>query len=310
MENSTNPDSEEFVNKQSKSRIAQFLGIPIVALIGYLLGIFGTIFGVWTYFDSKVNSNLTAKLNPVKTIVVKSGQASKLQTIFDNKIIQTDVTAVQLGIWNRGKKPIPSSDILEVVTIQTENNTPILEATLLNQTRPVNQIQLHTEEMQQGKIAVSWKIMEKNDGALIQLIYAGDTTTTVRVSGVIVDQPQVTLLNEDNTHNDINNSQKSVTSNYLFLFLGIMFGVIAFLFKPIIAAEFKGDVSQLEKEAKEMGIYENERPKIQVLLSMQKVMTIFSKIMKVAFIVPSVLLIGYFFYLTFIKSSNTTPFGF
>ena len=48
-----------------------------------------------------------------------------------------------------------------------------------------------TDEAQNGRVTISWQILEQNDGGIIQLIYTGNPEVNIRVDGVIEGQKEI-----------------------------------------------------------------------------------------------------------------------
>ena len=176
------------------NKVVIFFSNPIVGIIGWLATIIGLVLTIYFYVEGKENRDLTYYVNPVKAVLVRSGQASRLSASFDDKTVETDITAAQIALWNQGKLAIKKDNILKSVVIYTDKQIPILEATIRKSSRDVNGISLGTENIRQGSITISWNILERNDGCVIQLIYAGDTNTQLLIDGVIEGQDKIRQL--------------------------------------------------------------------------------------------------------------------
>jgi hypothetical protein len=179
---------------QRKNTVLKVLSHPslgILGIIGSLASLVSIPLAFYFYSESKEYPRLVYLTNPGRVVVVKAGQASRLTTSYDNRVITTDISAAQVAFWNAGKKPIKKGDVLKPVVIYTENNTPILEATVRTITRDVTHIALNGGEVEKGRVAISWDILEQNDGGVIQLIYAGSTDVGIHAEGIIEGQKQV-----------------------------------------------------------------------------------------------------------------------
>lgn len=177
-----------------KDRFSAFFSNPVVGIIGSIASVIGLLLAIYFYVESKETRQLICYVNPVKAVVIKTGQASRLTTSFDTKVVETDITAAQVAIWNQGEKSVKRDNILKPILIYTENNSPILEATLRKSSRDVVQLSLNTDELQKGRVSVSWNILEHNDGGVIQLIYAGDPSIKLKADGVVEGQGQIEQL--------------------------------------------------------------------------------------------------------------------
>ena len=85
-------------------------------------------------------------------------------------------------------RTIKGEEILSPIVISTEAGQQILEARIRKTSRPLINLTIDTARIDQGKVLVAWRILEKGDGAVIQLIYAGDQEVALRVSGSVVGQ--------------------------------------------------------------------------------------------------------------------------
>jgi hypothetical protein len=130
-------------------------------------------------------------VNPVKTIVVKAGEASSLRVLHGELEIRGDVTAAQVAIWNDGTESIRPENVLSPVVILPRPPVPILEAKIRKVSRAIIGAALDNSRIADGVVPVSWRILEHSDGAVIQLIFAGSTATDIAVEGTVEGQPTV-----------------------------------------------------------------------------------------------------------------------
>lgn len=168
--------------------IIHFLSNPIVGFIGVLASVCGIMTAIYLYYQSREVPQLEYLTNPVKAIIVKVGQASRLTVLYDNSRIDSDITAAQLAIWNAGKKGIKPENILEPIVISTPKGQAILEASVRKVTRQVVGLKLNLNSLREGRLPVSWRILEQGDGAVIQVIYAGGFDVQLKVSGTVEGQ--------------------------------------------------------------------------------------------------------------------------
>src|SRR6202035_2767125 len=59
---------------------------------------------------------------------------------------------------------------------------------ILKTTRVVCEFQLDTNSTASNRISVKWRILERNDGGLIQIVYSGNPEVPFTLDGVIVGQ--------------------------------------------------------------------------------------------------------------------------
>lgn len=160
-------------------------------LLGTLIGIVGIVLSIYIYHESREYPQLSYFVHPVKASVLKAGQASKLRCDFEGQSITSDITVAQVAVWNQGKKSIKRDNILKPVVLYLTNGSPILEAILRKQSRDVVNLELDRKELSNGRLIVSWAILEKNDGAIIQLTYAGGPEVPILLDGIVEGQANV-----------------------------------------------------------------------------------------------------------------------
>lgn len=169
---------------------------PYFGWIGIFLGATGLLWSVIFYFWSIEESDLTYMINPIKTTIFTSEKMSSLKVYTQGKEIKKDITAIQISIWNQGKKSIKPADILKPIEIYSEPPVEIIEALTRNISREVTHFQIETNAISQGVIKPKWNILEKNDGASIQLIFAGPSHTKFKLRGIIEGRKEITNSGE------------------------------------------------------------------------------------------------------------------
>jgi hypothetical protein len=90
-----------------------------------LFGIGGVLFGVFTYCESIKVPNLTYYISPTRTPIVQKGNLNNFSVTFLGTPINGDSSSAEIQIWNQGKEPIRSEDILKTITLRTPNGEPI-----------------------------------------------------------------------------------------------------------------------------------------------------------------------------------------
>jgi hypothetical protein len=175
-------------NNKEKSRLMRFLSNPVFSSISVILTVVSLILVVYFYLEGKSKREFKYYCHPVKATVVKSGQTSALEIICNNEKIEGDITATQVAIWNSGKKPIKKEEILEPIILYTEPKTSIIDASIRKQTREVINLSIDNNYFKEGHIPLSWRILEKNDGGIIQVIFAGSTDVEILARGTIEEQ--------------------------------------------------------------------------------------------------------------------------
>ncbi len=176
-----------------------FANNPWVGALGSLASIVGIPLGIYFFLQSVSKSDLVYYLNPVRTVIVKQGAASRLAVSFDGHALSEDVTAAQVAIWNRGRRAIKTDAVLRPVIIKTEPPAVILEATVRTTSREVVSLHLDSSQFARGEVAISWNILEQSDGGVVQLVYSAGPNVRIRCVGVLEGQPEIRELKYSGT---------------------------------------------------------------------------------------------------------------
>jgi hypothetical protein len=176
------------INERSKSRLTRFFSNPTVGVLGSLASIIGVLLAIYFYLEGKEYRDLAYFEYPAKATVVKAKEASSITVLHNNQKIDTDISATQILIWNNGTQNIKTDDFLEPIVLSTRSGSQILEASVRKTSRDVIGLTLDRSKIESGKLGVSWRILEHNDGGVIQIIYASGPEETIDISGTVEGQ--------------------------------------------------------------------------------------------------------------------------
>jgi hypothetical protein len=142
---------------------------------------------IFLYFQSQQTSDLVFAVDPTRTIIARAGRPSELKVEFKGEAIKTDVVGTQVALWNQGKRSIHAGDVLTPLEIRLSPPTPILQVSVAKTSRSVIALALGNDAdmLRQGWISVGFRILEKDDGGNIQIIYAGPSDVEVSLVGVV-----------------------------------------------------------------------------------------------------------------------------
>src|ERR1035437_2143220 len=85
---------------------------PLVSLTSFAIGVVSLALGIYFGVISLRSRELSYEVNPTRTIVVKSGQSSDLNVLYKGQPVSSDVTAIQVVIWNNGNESIRPENLL------------------------------------------------------------------------------------------------------------------------------------------------------------------------------------------------------
>lgn len=222
------------------TKLARLLANPQLNVWGFIIGIVGLLFAFYTYWDSQSFPNLIAQVHPSRTILVSPEGVQDLTVYANGKFIQGPVTSVQIAIWNAGAKPIRAEDVLENIQIKTDKPTPILSVRVLQVTRALTNIETDITKSSSGIVGIKFKILEKNDAALLQITYEGDDKINFIGSGSIVGQRKFEVTRFPKDDKNEKPVHASSTENKILIISLIVF--LIFFLPRIITQAYKDAV--------------------------------------------------------------------
>ena len=172
-------------------KILSFFRQPLVGILGSIASFISIPLAFYFYLASIREPLLTYYVHPVRVPVVQTGKMSDVKVLFKDAPIQGDLTVAQIEIWNSGKAPIKTDEILTPILIQTENSVPILEVSLLKVSRPLTEISLDESRLTSGIVGVHWRILEQYDACVLQILYSGPGSVRISVAGDIEGQKRI-----------------------------------------------------------------------------------------------------------------------
>lgn len=179
---------------KSQSIIDWFARNPRVGLLGTIASIVSIPLAVILFWVSKADRDIRYAVSPSPTTIARSGQTSDLRVFFKDKELTSDVSAVQIAIWNAGKEAVRTENILSKrISLRFAPATSILLVRTKGTTRPIVDCMIDDTAIASGKFELSWNILEAGDGVLLEVFYTG-TTTTVHADGTIEGQNPISIV--------------------------------------------------------------------------------------------------------------------
>jgi hypothetical protein len=172
----------------------KFLGSPAFAIIASVCSIAGLATGFYFYYASIQRPDLSFYINPIRTPIVRSSDAEGLSISIKGKEVSGNISAARITIWNAGKQPLRSTDVLTPIKIKVAGGSRVLEARIQNPGRPATRVKLVHDEMESGIVKIEWQILERDDGCVVQLIYEGGLNEEIVVTGDVVGQAAISKV--------------------------------------------------------------------------------------------------------------------
>ena len=242
---------EKQTNPGYAKRISQNPWFQIMLSVIAIVSIGMTIF---IYLTSQEKRELVYAINPVYTTIASAQKASALDITYqDVKLGNVDITATQVAIWNKGKQSIKPDNVLKPIVIYTNPPVRILEASISKYSRDVIGFDIDsTQQLQDtGRIPVSWRILERDDGASIQLIYVGSSEIDIYVEGVIEGQNEIKPIDVGIKIRSPSEQIESSRINYWIFWVILVIGIVFFIMGILLLIY---DITRKQVKAREQVI--------------------------------------------------------
>jgi len=206
-----------------------------LSIFGTVGTIGGVVLSVYFYQASQIKPLLTFGVNPLKTELQRPDYDKELGFIYKGKLVDsTNITAVQVSIWNAGTRSIRDSDVLDPFRLVMPDGAAILSVRVKKSSRPICGFELldNQEDYKSGTCPLKWRILEPGDGIVLQIIYAGSARRDPTLEGVVEGQKGGVVVEQYDLNSDKTiSSTISITRFVLLLVLlsvGILLLFIAF----------------------------------------------------------------------------------
>lgn len=232
-------------DQSANRRLLDLFAHPIVGLTGVIASVVGVVLAIYFYLGARAEPAITVYISPARSAIVAAGEVSALSVSYRGQPITSDMTAVQIALWNDGKQGVRGTDILEPVLLRT--GVPIWEARIRKLSRRSIGLELDRSRMASGVIPIKWNILERGDGGIVQLIYAGDPSREIAVSGAFVGQRSIVLHAPERIMSPSEAFAATERSGNWIYYLSIATGTLFALFAVGMAIAYARDGDRIPK---------------------------------------------------------------
>ncbi len=168
-----------------------FVKHPVFILSGYLIGVIGLIFGVYSYMASVSEREPIFNVPSIRTLIANPSQVGSSQikvTRADGSKIDGPVWVARFYFWNDGKKPIKHEEILTPIFIKFgSQDVEILDHSIIQSSRKkvIQPSLTKVRELEKGSLLLDFRILESGDYVIGQIVYAGDEKEKIIIDGNI-----------------------------------------------------------------------------------------------------------------------------
>lgn len=188
------PESKDAAKRSLLSRFRQLNIWNKLGVIGSIASAVSVPMAIYFYVATIQTRDLMYHTFGDTWTVYRPGSSSKLTLAYSGKPLEHSVFIKQIAIWNEGHQSIRPEHILERVVLVANSSVKVLDATVVDVTRELTHFKIDTNDLDSGRIPISWDILEHKDGALVQIMCAVEESSmplSVTVEGVIEGQKSV-----------------------------------------------------------------------------------------------------------------------
>lgn len=158
---------------------------PLLSISGWFLSALSIPLSLYLFVKATPTRELAILEPAVRSVFVNRNLPPALDVrVNAAKVTEQDVFAAQFAVWNNGNQSIRPENVLEAVELLAPETGRIIDAQFLRKSRDVCGLSVQIDA--EGKAAkLEWKILEPDDGAIVQLLIVGRREDHVNTNGVI-----------------------------------------------------------------------------------------------------------------------------
>jgi hypothetical protein len=205
-----------------------------LSVIGTPAGLIGLALSAYFYQAAQIKPLLTFSVHPLMTELQRPDYDKDLGFIYKGTpVASQSITAVQVSIWNAGTRSIRDGDVLDPIRLVLPDSAAILSARVKKSTRPICRFEIldNPEDYKMGKCHFKWRILEPGDGAVLQIIYAGNARHDLTLEGAVEGQKDGIAVEQYSLNVSRTDIETSISLSRLPPIIGLIFlaGLLFFI---------------------------------------------------------------------------------
>jgi hypothetical protein len=213
----------------------------LLTIIGIVLAVGAAWYFSWYFYKASLPTRIPSYLvDPVRAALAGGSGAdtSDITILYKGSSIgKKAVNVVRVYFWNAGNTPITKAEILDPYAITISPDSEILEAKTLKVSRDLTFITCDPDEYKRNTANVNFDVLESNDGAALQITYAGPSDAKLEFHGATVGAPSPTPIEitdySQKIFNSLSSLEKVVSKNKYVVSFSYL-GLVLILSSPII----------------------------------------------------------------------------
>lgn len=190
MNPDTSPPTEAQI-AQPRNLVLRFFTHPAVSFTTAISSLISVPLAIFLFLQARESRELVYISHPDRTVIAHRERPGELKVEFAGEVLRdVDVVAIRFAFWNHGSLAIRPANVLSPAEINFTPPVRVLEVSVEKQSREIIDLSITSEKtlLQQGRIPISWRILERGDAAILQVIYAGPRDAAAKLKGVIEGQ--------------------------------------------------------------------------------------------------------------------------
>jgi hypothetical protein len=160
------------------------------ALFGNVVGIAGILLAIWAYFRTRLRPEISVHVRREQLVGANVQNAlDGLAVTFEGVKIRS-LSRAEVVVWNSGNTPFRLSDVVrsDNPSLRLPSGARALRVSEIRQSGQKGQVQTAITEAR-DRINLSWEYLNPGDGCALAVVYEGDATESISVSGTVVGVP-------------------------------------------------------------------------------------------------------------------------
>jgi len=153
----------------------------LVAVAGIVIG---ALIATFFYYKSRKSKKPRFEIKSYNIIRDFEAQTVPLEIRFSGVEVE-NVTVSKIAFWNAGDETMKGSEVASTdpVTVHLTSGCKILDAKVLAIKNKANKIEI--EKQGDSCVVVKFEFIDKDEGAVIQLVHTGKSSRDIRVDGTV-----------------------------------------------------------------------------------------------------------------------------
>jgi hypothetical protein len=172
------------LNSNSIASAVGYIGSnPLLTVLSFAVAIVSVAITVIIYLKSRREKIPCYNINSYNVITDFVNMFDSLEILYSGQAVK-NLTVSKIVFWNAGRETIDMADIVEAdpIMILVNKGHKILDEKIIAMNNETNNFSL-TKSDDYSKVNIKFDYIDKNDGAVIQIIHTGKSNKNIEIRG-------------------------------------------------------------------------------------------------------------------------------